>query len=52
MTDSHHAPDRDALARLVAQSLHAADALGLAAVGIALNDALVQLTGDGVAPPR
>jgi len=52
MNDSHQCIDRDALSRLVAQSLHAADALGLAAVGIALNDALVQLTGEGVAPPR
>lgn len=53
MTSTCLPTDRDSLVRAIATSLDAADALGLTEVGIALNDALIQLTGGrGVAPPR
>lgn len=51
MTIELPAGDRQALAQMIAVSLHTADGLGLMRVGIALNDALVQLTGDGFPPP-
>ena len=44
--------ERDALALLIHRSLHLADNLGAATVGIALNNALVALTGEGVSPPE
>lgn len=42
---------REELAAQIESSLRAADALGLSSVGIKLNDAIVALDGDGVAPP-
>ena len=38
------------LQRLIEQALARADALGLLSVGIALNNALVELCGEGRAP--
>ena len=49
------ATDRDhrvhALAELLRTALGAADALGLTGVGLRLDQALVELTGDGITPP-
>ena len=39
------------LTAAVEKSLRAADELGLVAVGIKLNDAIVALTGAGLPPP-
>ncbi len=52
MSNTPSLADRDVLAQLIAHSLLVADTMGLASVGIALNDALVQLTGEGIAPQR
>ena len=41
----------DELTAAVAKSLRAADEMGLVAVAIKLNDAIVALNGQGVGPP-
>ena len=43
-------PGTQVLATKIAEILALCDDLGLSGVGISLNSALVQLTGEGVAP--
>jgi hypothetical protein len=50
MDDSCIPADTDALADMIRRSLRAADRLGLIDVGIFLDKALVQLTGQGLLP--